>query len=266
MVWINGEPQDRVLAADRAVQFGDGCFTTARILQGNVVALEAHLARLQAGCERLKIHGVDWVALREEILLAAASRTTGVLKAIISRGVGGRGYSASGCEHPTRLVYLSDYPAHYLTLRKTGVRLALSSIRLSKNPLLAGIKHLNRLEQVLIRTELDQTGADEALVLDTDGSLVECCAANLFWRKGKQVFTPSLSQSGVDGIQRQRVIQLLRGLGTEVQEVSLPLETLASAEEVLITNALMPVLPVCQIEEWHYPSRQLFDLLRPEDD
>ncbi|MDW8847520.1 aminodeoxychorismate lyase [Erwinia sp. MMLR14_017] len=266
MVWINGEPQERVEARDRAVQFGDGCFTTARILEGKVVSLKAHLSRLKAGCERLMIRNVDWDALAAEMQNAAATRSDGVLKAIVSRGAGGRGYSALGCEQPSRMIFLSDYPAHYQRLRQTGARLALSTVRLGKNPLLAGIKHLNRLEQVLIRTELDQTAADEALVLDSDGSLVECCAANLFWRKGDQIFTPDLSQCGVNGIQRQKVIQQLHRLGMPVQEVSLPVETLAEAEEVFITNALMPVLPVSQIDCWHYASRAIFNLLRLHDD
>lgn len=266
MVWINGERQDSLQARDRAVQFGDGCFTTARILQGEIVMPEAHVQRLKLGCERLMIANVDWSALQDEMRFAAATRADGVLKVILSRGVGGRGYSVAGCQQPSRMIFLSDYPAHYHPLRRTGVTLALSSIRLGRNPLLAGIKHLNRLEQVLIRTELDQTGADEALVLDTDGSLVECCAANLFWRKGEQVFTPDLRHSGVNGIQRQRVIQRLRELGTAVQEVSQPLETLADADEAIITNALMPILPVQQIEHWHYSSRQLFTLLHPQDD
>lgn len=261
MVWINGERQEKVAARDRGVQFGDGCFTTARILEGKIVSSQAHLSRLKAGCERLKIRNVDWNSLEAEMQSAAATRATGVLKVIVTRGAGGRGYSTQGCEQPTRMIILSDYPAHYQRLQQSGVTLALSTVRLGKNPLLAGIKHLNRLEQVLIRTELDQTGADEALVLDTDGSLVECCAANLFWRKGEEVFTPDLSQCGVTGIQRQKVIQLLHSCGVHVQEVSLPLQALEEAEEVFITNALMPVLPVKQIDGWHYASRSIFDLL-----
>jgi 4-amino-4-deoxychorismate lyase len=266
MVWINGKPQERVAARDRAVQFGDGCFTTARILQGKVVSPQAHLARLKTGCERLMIRNVDWNALAAEMQHAAATRSVGVLKAVVSRGAGGRGYSAQGCEQPTRMIFLSDYPAHYQQLQQSGATLALSSVRLGKNPLLAGIKHLNRLEQVLIRTELEQTAADEALVLDSDGSLVECCAANLFWRRGEQIFTPDLSQCGVNGIQRQKVMQRLHTLGMPVQEVSLPVQTLAEAEEVFITNALMPVLPVKQIDGWHYASRTIFNLLRLHDD
>ncbi|MBD8213903.1 aminodeoxychorismate lyase [Erwinia persicina] len=261
MVWVNGERRDSIAARDRAVQFGDGCFTTARIHQGKIQRTEAHLSRLQQGCERLKIGDVDWQRLESEMIGAAATRDDGVLKVILTRGSGGRGYSTAGCCQPTRVISLADYPAHYHVLRERGVRLALSSVRLGKNPHLAGIKHLNRLEQVLIRTELEQTTADEALVLDSDAMLVECCAANLFWRTGNQVFTPDLSASGVNGIQRQRVMQQVVQLGFTLKEVRVKIDVLAAAEEVLITNALMPVLPVYQAEEWCYSSRQLFNLL-----
>lgn len=263
MMWVNGESRDVVAASDRAVQFGDGCFTTARIRSGEVELFSAHVERLQQGCERLLITGVDWPLLHDEMLRAAAGREEGVLKAIVTRGGGGRGYSAAGCGAPTRIVSVSAYPAHYHALRETGARLAISPIPLSKNPLLAGIKHLNRLEQVLIRTQLEQTGADEALVLDTDAMLVECCAANFFWRIGEQVFTPDLTASGVNGIQRQQVMRRVIELGFTLREVRTGVEALAEAEEVLITNALMPVLPVRQIEARHFSSRHLFRLLNP---
>lgn len=262
-MWVNGVKQGVVAASDRAVQFGDGCFTTARISSGEIELFPAHIARLQQGCERLLITGVDWELLRQEMIRAVADCDDGVLKTIVTRGSGGRGYSAAGCAAPTRIVSVSAYPAHYHTLRESGARLALSPIQLGKNPLLAGIKHLNRLEQVLIRTRLEQTGADEALVLDTDGMLVECCAANFFWRTGEQVFTPDLSASGVNGIQRQRVMRQIADLGFTLSEVRAGVEVLAEADEVLITNALMPVLPVRQIEAWHFSSRRLFRLLNP---
>ena len=267
MILINGQAAENVAASDRAVQFGDGCFTTARLWQGEVMMLEAHLRRLREACHRLLIQHIDWEALRQEMMtVAAATRDEGVIKVILSRGSGGRGYSARGCEQPTRIVSLSAYPAHYLQLRQTGAKLALSTIRLGRNPLLAGIKHLNRLEQVLIRTELEQTGADEALVLDTEGQLVECCAANLFWRSGKQVFTPVLSDSGVNGILRQWVIARLRQQGTSVSEVRMPPGVLNDADEVLITNALMPILPVSEIENRLYSNRELFYQLCEQDD
>lgn len=266
MMWVNGLAQESIEARDRAVQFGDGCFTTARVLHGRMLRAQAHLQRLQQACERLMIAGVDWQLLAQEMAAIASTMDDGVLKVIITRGSGGRGYSASGCRQPARIMSLSAWPAHYLRLRQTGVRLALSTVRLGKNPLLAGIKHLNRLEQVMIRTELEQTAADEALVLDSDGMLVECCAANLFWRVGKQVFTPDLSASGVNGIQRQQVMQQVIALGYTLSEVRQGYQVLAEAEEVLITNALMPVLPVSQIEAWRYTSRDLFSQLNPDNE
>nr|WP_154325099.1 aminodeoxychorismate lyase [Pantoea sp. 201603H] len=263
MFWINGEAQEYLSVCDRAVQFGDGCFTTARVRNGGIELLAEHLKRLQSGCERLLIADPDWQALKGEMLAAASIQHEGVLKVIISRGVGGRGYSTTGCQQPTRIVSLSPYPEHYLHLREVGARLVVSPVRLAMNPLLAGIKHLNRLEQVLIRAQFEQAAADEALVLDTEGKLVECCAANLFWRKGNQVFTPQLTFSGVQGIMRQHIISLLEARGYVCQEVRAELNHLADASEVLICNALMPVLPVCQIGDWSYSSRQLFNQIIP---
>ncbi|CNJ85269.1 4-amino-4-deoxychorismate lyase [Yersinia aldovae] len=261
MFWINGVEQSLISVSDRSVQFGDGCFTTARIYNGQIVWLDQHIQRLQRATERLLMPPVNWVVLRTEMLNAAQQTESAVLKVIISRGSGGRGYSGTACQHPTRIIYLSDYPAHYHRWREIGVSLALSPIPLARSPLLAGVKHLNRLEQVLIRTHLEQTTAEEALVLDTNGMLVECCAANLFWRKGERVYTPDLSQSGVDGIMRQRIMTFLAAQGTPVNIVSQPLETLADADEVMVCNALMPLLPVNRADQWAYSSRRLFESL-----
>lgn len=261
MVWVNGEKRNWLSVNDRAVQFGDGCFTTARIRAGCVDWLEQHVCRLQQDAARLMIKDVDWVALKQEMIMAAAWQGEGVVKAIITRGEGGRGYSVVDCRMPARMISVAPYPMHYHCLRENGVRLVVSPIPLAQNPLLAGIKHLNRLEQVLIRARLEQTDADETLVLDTTGKLVECAAANLFWRCGQQVFTPLLIQSGVKGVMRQHIIGLLKKWGYSCQEVSAEIEVLSQADEVLICNALMPIFSVYQIDEWHYVSRQLFDII-----
>ena len=230
MYWINGHQHDALAPSDRGLQFGDGCFTTARVIEGKIDLLPWHIERLQLAAQRLMLPPCDWNALEAEMVRAAESIPLGVVKAILTRGSGGRGYSPQGCEAPTRIVSRSTYPMHYLPWREQGISLTLSPVALGRNPLLAGLKHLNRLEQVLIRTHLDQTTADEALVLDTAGLLVECCAANLFWRKGKAVFTPDLSQAGVAGLMRRRVIELLAGSKYSLHCVSKPLETLADAE------------------------------------
>lgn len=261
-MWINGAMTNTLPAGDRSVQFGDGCFTTARVIHGEIQFMSQHIARMQRAASVLMIDDADWQALEAEMTLAAAHCGEGVVKAILTRGQGGRGYSAAGCSTPTRIVSSSDYPAHYHQWREQGVTLIPSPVTLSKNPLLAGIKHLNRLEQVMIRMHLDQTDANEALVVDTSGCLVECCAANIFWRKGSRVYTPDLSQSGVDGIMRQHIVRELNESSFwTVHMVSEPATILEDADEILICNALMPLLPVRQVDERTYSSRGLYDFL-----
>ncbi|KZQ31244.1 aminodeoxychorismate lyase [Enterobacter genomosp. O] len=263
MFLINGLEQDALPASDRAIQFGDGCFTTARILDGNVCLLEAHIRRLRHGCETLMIPFTHWDTLHQEMCRLASGKQSGVLKVIITRGSGGRGYSAASCLSPTRILSLSACPAHYSRWRDEGVTLTLSPIRLGRNPMLAGIKHLNRLEQVLIRTHLEQTNADEALVLDSEGFITECCAANLLWRQGREVFTPSLDQAGVNGIMRQFCLEQLARSGFRVVEVSAGEAALQTADEVVICNALMPVVPVRAYGQQRWSSRELFHFLAP---
>ncbi len=129
--------------------------------------------------------------------------------------------------------------------------------------MLAGLKHLNRLEQVLIRTHLEQTDADEALVLDSEGFITECCAANLLWRQGEEVFTPSLEHAGVNGLMRQFCLQQLARSDFRVVEVSAGEAALQTADEVIICNALMPVVPVRAYGQQRWSSRELFQFLAP---
>ncbi|MDR0218027.1 MAG: aminodeoxychorismate lyase [Enterobacteriaceae bacterium] len=270
MYWINGKPHDQLPVNDRAVQFGDGCFTTIWIEQSQAALLPLHIKRLQKSVEKLFMPTLDWLQLENHIRQVIAGCESGVLKVILSRGVGGRGYSHDGTGEPTQILSLSPYPDQYYTLRERGVSLEISPVSIGINPHLAGIKHLNRLEQVLIKHFIDQAKTDEVLVLDSDGLLVECCAANIFWRKGQNVYTPDLSQCGVDGVMRQHIIQLLEKSGYHLSCVMRYPEALAHADEVIICNSLMPVMAVNQIQAhknqpaWQYPSRELYEYLLPE--
>lgn len=127
MYWINGQRHDALAPSDRGLQFGDGCFTTARVIDGKIELLPRHLERLQQAAQRLMLPATDWLAFEREMALAAESIPLGVVKAILTRGSGGRGYSPTGCENPTRIVARSSYPAHYLQWREQGITLALSS-------------------------------------------------------------------------------------------------------------------------------------------
>lgn len=263
MYLINGKASDLLPVADRGLQFGDGCFTTARVREGRIALLAAHRARLQQACARLAIPFDAWEMLDEEMRRMALPHADGVLKVTITRGAGGRGYSSADCQQPTRILSISAAPAHYARWKETGATLALSPVPLGRNPYLAGLKHLNRLEQVLIRSHLEQTNADEALVLDSDGWLTECCAANLFWRCGRDVYTPRLDQAGVNGIMRQFIIAQLTPTAYRVVEVNAPLSALEQADEVLICNALMPVVPVQRYADLHWSARELYQFLAP---
>ena len=158
MILIDGYESESLPASDRGLQFGDGCFTTALILEGRICRHEAHLQRLKEGCERLAIPFTAWSVLAQEMDDRAATLQRGVLKVVITRGSGGRGYSSNGCLQPRRIVSVAGYPAQYDQWRKTGITLLTSPVRLGINPALAGIKHLNRLEQVMIRQFIDQIG------------------------------------------------------------------------------------------------------------
>lgn len=263
MFLINGAESETLAVNDRGVQFGDGCFTTARILRGQVQLLSAHLARLQTTCEKLFIPYDDWALLAQEMARLAQPHQDGVLKVIITRGAGGRGYSAAGCVNPTRILSVSPRPAHYLRWREEGISLSLSPVRLGRNPSLAGLKHLNRLEQVLIRSHLEQTDADEALVLDSEGWVTECCAANVFWRKDDVVYTPRLDQAGVNGIMRQFCMRMLAQSPFKIVDVYAREEDVMQADEMVVCNALMPVVPVRACGDRMLSSRLLFDFLAP---
>lgn len=267
MYWVNGQQQQNVDASDRAVQFGDGCFTTLAVESGDPILLSAHINRLKQGCNTLFLPHPNWSELEKQIIdIASLTQTKSVIKIIISRGCGGRGYSSNGFITPTVIISLSSYPTHYRNQQSEGVSLGISPVTLGQNSLLAGIKHLNRLEQVLIKYHLEQTEFDDVLVCDNEGYLVEANAANLFWRKENRLFTPNLTNSGVDGIMRQSIFRLAQKNHWEIDIVREKPETLYQADEIWLTNALMPVIPVSQItfsddKRYQYPNRDYYHVV-----
>ena len=267
--WVNGQSCNQIDVTDRAVSFGDGCFTTIHGVNQQAKMLENHIARLISDSQRLKLPQPDWQALTAHIDTICREQTDDefVVKVIISRGVGGRGYSSKGFNQPTIIITVSSFPQHYQQLQQAGAQLILSQIPLSRNPLLAGMKHLNRLEQILIRQEIDEAQVDEAIVLDTNGIMVECCSANFFWRVKNRIYTPALANAGVNGLMRQKIMALLSSSQYHLEEVERFPAVLAQCNEVVICNSLMPILPVATISiketqsVWQYQSRELFEYL-----
>lgn len=259
---INGVSTEALSARDRGLAYGDGHFTTMEVREGQVVWWPDHLARLQQASSRLGFATVPWEQLAEEVAQLASGQAQAVVKVVLTRGSGGRGYDGANCNSPTRIVSLADYPAHYQGWRQDGIEALICQQLLGDAPMLAGLKTLGRLEQVLLKSELASRGGVEGIVLNSRGFLVEGVSANLFWRRGKTVFTPDLSRGGVDGIMRRRVMKMLKQMGIELRVVEAPLESLWQAEEVWLTNTLMGIVPVTGIRDLHYPSPVLIRRLQ----
>lgn len=237
-VLINGAtPSDlsHALAInDRGFHYGDGVFETALLANGEVRFFEHHLRRLTLGCERLGIRAPQLSSLKSEAQRVIASASCGVLKIIISRGVGPRGYRPAQDAQVTRVVALYPPPA------AANSRLALRwcDTRLARNARLAGIKHLNRLEQVLAQAEWDDDSIAEGLMLDTEGELVSATACNVFLVRNAVLVTPDLRFCGVRGIVREQVLSAAAQLGIAVSEEPLWPHDVESASEVFLTSSV----------------------------
>ena len=248
---VNGQSQTFLNLADRAIQYGDGCFTTISVINGKAELWAQHLQRLKSSCERLHIKFTNWQNLQTDVERLISDKNDTVLKIIISRGEGGRGYGIQNVGSPSYILTLHGKLGHFKKWQQVGISLTLSPITLAKQPLLAGIKHLNRLEQVLIKQSLEQTDYVDAVVCDTDKMLVETSIGNLFWRQGLVWYTPELIYAGVEGVMRNHVMDEVRAnshLKMTVQEVRTTVCSLTEADEVFVCNSLMKVVPVTRID------------------
>lgn len=246
---IKGRQGESVPASDRALHYGDGCFTTARVTAaGEVALLAAHLQRLQSDSQALSIPFSQWQTLEQDITETAKSNPDTVLKVLISRGSGGRGYGIEGADDPNWIVSIHPFPQHYADLRNQGIKVGISPVTLAEQPLLAGIKHLNRLEQVLSKIALQKTTWDDALICDNKGFLVEATAANLFWGENGQWFTPSLDKCGIEGVMRNHLLAVLRSRNSDVRIKSALPSTLSRCTDMFICNSLMGIVPVHTME------------------
>lgn len=254
---------DSLPLSDRGLHYGDGLFETMAVMGGQVRLLPLHLERLARGAKRLAISLPDLDVLALELAAAARELGEGVLKLIVTRGSGGRGYLPP--ESPRPSLILQRHPP-VDAAGQDGVTVRLCELRLSRQPLLAGIKHLNRLENVLARAEWRDPAIAEGLLLDADGFLVEAVASNLFLVQGDALRTPLLDRCGVAGVMRAHVMQRAASLGLAVEEARLWLDDLLAADEVFLTNSLHGIRPVVSLtgqRDWPLGSvtRRLQDAL-----
>ena len=241
--WVDGQPESALPLKDRGLAYGDGLFETVAVKGGRPVLLERHLLRLGEGCSRLGINA-DAALIRSELLAYAAALGEGVVKLILTRGDSLRGYAAQLGAQPRRILQ-GNPPAVYPSAHaQHGVRLFPCTTRLAEQPLLAGLKHLNRLEQVIARAEWQDAEHAEGLMLDTSGRLIEGVFSNLFLVRDAVLLTPDLSRCGVAGVMRTELLFQAESLGIAVQVADLGLEHLQRADEVFVCNSVYGVWPV----------------------
>jgi 4-amino-4-deoxychorismate lyase len=242
--WVDGRASDRVSSADRGLQYGDGLFETISCIAGRPRWLARHLARLRSGCERLRIGFTAFDELAEEIARHAHAQERCIMKLILTRGSARRrGYRPSGDETPTRILSRHEWPSepHAST---AGFRVDVSGVRLGINPHLAGLKHLNRLEQVLAQQELRGVPLEEVLMLSSAGHVIGGSMSNLFLADDVGLQTPSLEDCGVAGIVRALVCEAATRCGTPVRIRRIKAVELARAREAFVTNVRWGVQPI----------------------
>jgi 4-amino-4-deoxychorismate lyase len=262
---VNGTVADTVAVTDRGLLYGDGVFETLAVIDGVPQLWARHIARLQEGCARLGIAPIDAALLADEAQQLCSSAERAVLKIIITRGSGGRGYRPDVSCVPTRVLQRHPWPDYPQSCAADGVAVRLCRLRMGHNPVLAGIKHLNRLEQVLARGEWEDPDIREGLLLDQQDNLIEGTMSNVCLVQDNQLLMPDLARCGVAGVIRALLLELaeLHGIATAVRDVTV--SELAVADEVFLCNSLIGIWPVMRIDDKVFPpgklTRQLQDLL-----
>ncbi|SIT10713.1 aminodeoxychorismate lyase [Neptunomonas antarctica] len=268
---VNGQASQILAITDRGLCYGDGLFETIKVCSNKPLLWDAHFSRLELGCKRL---GIPFGGLKDRFdadlkaLLPLNSHDTAVLKLTVTRGSGPRGYFPSKALRPTTISSLTA-ATDFSRKAAEGVILRWCDTPLSINPLLAGIKHLNRLEQVLARGEWENTDIAEGLMRDPDGCLIEGTMSNLFWCSAGVLYTPDIDRCGVAGVMRATLLALALKHQIPVVVGRFMPDVLNEADEVFICNSLIDIWPVIRLDglTWEIGpvTGQLQTLLKEEN-
>ena len=254
LVFLNGQfvPEERAVVSvfDRSFLYGDGLFETMRVFGGKPFRWGQHIERLQSGAAFLKIKlPFSPNALRQfaDELIAKNNLPDALLRLTLSRGVGVRGYSPKGAEHPTIAMSLHPAPVSDST-NPPRWKLIASSHRLPANEPLAQFKTCNKLAQILARAEADAAGADEALLLNTEGFVVEGASSNLFWIEDNTVCTPPLAAGILPGVTRAVVWEICGQLGLQIREANIEAERLRCTDGIFVSLSSLGVVEIASLD------------------
>lgn len=260
MILVDGHRQREVDVADRAFSYGDGLFETIAIAGARPCLWDAHMRRLSTGCVRLGLPLPPFELIRAEAESLIAGVEEGVLKLVWSAGRGSRGYARRGCV-PTRVLSLSRLPDYPRQWWSEGVVVRWCDLRLASQPRLAGIKHLNRLEQVLARAEWDDPDIAEGFLRDQNDHLIEGTMSNVFVLGDGELVTPALDGAGVAGVMAARVAELAAAMGLRTRTSTVTPAAVDMAEALFLTNSVIGIWPVRRLEDRVFaPSRLVREL------
>jgi 4-amino-4-deoxychorismate lyase len=266
--WLNGAPANGISLLDRGLQFGHGCFETIAVIDKKALLLNEHLTRLSEGLAALKIpfssQQIDHLSTEISAYCNQHSATDFVLKLIVTMGEGHRGYLNPSKPSPNRVLIANPYPSDLKERANKALTIGVSDVILPDQPLLAGIKHCNRLEQILAKNNLSED-VDDALLLNSQGNVIEATSSNLFIVKGKQIITPDLSKQGIDGVIRQKILQdCVNRFGQKAKVMSLNIEDLEASNEVFLTNSIYGVQQVKKINSTEFTQFKVSSALQQE--
>jgi 4-amino-4-deoxychorismate lyase len=245
---VDGKETRLLPVSDRGFQYGDGLFETIAWIDGLAPLLDRHMRRLALGCERLALDLPERTLLESEIHRVAADSSRAIIKLIVSRSGGERGYRIDANAGSRRVVLSSPWPERPAHWYREGVAVRVCSTRLSSQPLLAGLKTLARLDQVLARAEWDGDEFYDGIMLQAEGTVVCGTMSNVFLVRNSVLLTPDLSRCGVAGVMRATVMDIAREAGLRVECRDVHLEELQDCDELLLTNAVSGILPVNRID------------------
>ncbi|MHB0974586.1 MAG: aminodeoxychorismate lyase [Thiobacillus sp.] len=252
MILVNGHPTDMVDALDRGLAYGDGVFRTLRTQAGQPLWWRDHYAKLAADCAALMLACPGEAVLHAEICRAAEAGQ-GAVKIMLTRGTGARGYAPPPAESVTRVVLSAPLPAHAQPGAPRDINARWCALRLARQPRLAGIKHLNRLENVLARAEWNDPAIFEGLLCDDLGAVIGGVMSNLLIMKNGELFTPDLAECGVAGVARARLLRAAPRLGIPTHIGRLPPAAILAADEVMICNSVIGVRRVARLDDVTWP-------------
>ena len=248
--------------SDRGVCYGDGIFRTLRVRLGLPVTWALHYKKLVDDCNVLGIVCPSAEILLDDIGRLFTEYEDAVAKIIITRGEGPRGYLVADLLQPTRIVIKTLAPEYPKINFEEGVELHICTLRLGSQPRLAGIKHLNRLENVLARMEWSDSHIADGLLLDEQEHVIECTMSNVFLRFGKTLLTPDLKNCGVAGITRQRILEAVSSLGYQAEIAQIPYAKMPEVDEFIICNSLYGAWQVRTLNSQKWPQQGLAAQLR----